>query len=397
MTTTLQKLLKYPHAAVFDKSPVPELALRIRHDAGATWSIAENVMTVTSGDLVRTFDLSEYTIGSLASALEAEGFQVPAISPAWQGRSALVLAEGSGDQNESNGDHVHAFTSLLWVLLSAYAVEVREAERQVGNALQQMVLTTAEGEWLDLWGYLYGVPRKQGELDPAYRLHIKKEAFRLRVNKFAIEQAITDQTGDDIRIIEPWRLMFRLDDSVLSGPHRLQDANYYNYHVIQATGPSGADWEAIRAIVDRNRAAGVIQYQHKAIAPGSVLISGVWEDATLLTSRTAIHGAKDIWDDRTLLDYSRIEDIPVLNHASLRRRTLRRTSMSKLTDRPWLAAPWPAAGWGEVVAFIDSKHSRSYRVHYSLSTYEGRDWPRQPWSGRWTDSTSVESGHSQLS
>ena len=30
--TTLQRLLKYPHAAVFDKDPLAELAIRVRHD-----------------------------------------------------------------------------------------------------------------------------------------------------------------------------------------------------------------------------------------------------------------------------------------------------------------------------------------------------------------------------
>ena len=32
--TTLQRLLKYPHAAVFDKDPLAELAIRVRHDDG---------------------------------------------------------------------------------------------------------------------------------------------------------------------------------------------------------------------------------------------------------------------------------------------------------------------------------------------------------------------------
>lgn len=396
MTTALQRLLKYPHAAVFDKAPGADLALRVRHEDGAVWTVADGVMTVKAGALERSYSLADFTVGSLAAELAADGFQVPTIAQEWQPRSALVLVEGRGDQGESNGDHVQAFTSLLWVLLSGFAVEVREAEYQVGQALLQMVVTTAAGEWLDLWGTLYGVPRLQSEADDDFRLRISREAFRLRVNAHAIEMAILDATGDNVEIVEPWKLMFRLDESLLSGPHRIQDADYYNYHVIQAVGPSGANWNRIPSIVDRNRAAGVIQYRHRATVPGSVLVSNVWDGASLISARNTISGTKYIWDDRTLLDYSLIEDIPVLNHASRRRKTLRRTSFSRLSDRSWPGTPWADSTWGSLVAFIHSQHSRTYRVHYSLVLYQGMPWPNATWSGRWSDSTSVESSRSRI-
>jgi hypothetical protein len=253
--STLQRLLASTHAAVFDKAPGAELALRFGHVNGATWSIADEVLTAqAAGQPVRSYDLSAYTVAGLAAALQANGFDVPVVSSGWSGRSALVLAEGSG-----GGDNpVSAFTSLLWVLLTGYAVETRAAAYQVQQALRQMVITQAEGEWVDVWGGLYGVPRVQAELDAAYAARIKREAFRERVNARAIELAIRDETGWDVRIEEPWRELFHLDESRLSGGHRFYDGTTVGYHLIRPEALDNVNWDIVLPIIERNKPAGVI-------------------------------------------------------------------------------------------------------------------------------------------
>ena len=80
----------------------------------------------------------------LAAQLVTDGFTVESLSSQFLGLSAVVLVEGSGDQGQSNGDHITGFTSLLWVLLSGYADEVLGAREQVRQALLQMVIGTAE-------------------------------------------------------------------------------------------------------------------------------------------------------------------------------------------------------------------------------------------------------------
>lgn len=259
-TTTLQRLLKYPHAAVFDKAPGQELALRLRHPDGATWVVAEEVLSVSAGGVAREYDLTEHTVSSLANALEADGFEVAYQSAQFASHGASVLVEGKGDQNQSNGDHIGAFTSPLWAIMGGYAREVREAEYQKDQALRQMVITQAEGEWLDLWGMLYAEERFEGEDDADYAPRIPKEAFRLRVNGIAIEQAILDRTGYDIEIREPWQKIFRSSMSVLSGADHFQDDRYYSYFVIQPVARGPVDWGKILPVVHRNRAAGIEVY-----------------------------------------------------------------------------------------------------------------------------------------
>lgn len=272
--TTTTRLLKYPHAAVFDPSPVPELALRLRNPAGLVWEVADATLRLAVaplgwdgsqtfsgqydwGTTQRSYSLTDKTVGELADELRADGHEIAFENADLAQRGAHVLIAGSGDQNASNGDHLQAYTSLMWCLFDAYAVEVDAARYQVGQALRQMVMTQAEGEWLDVWANLYGVPRRGGETNAALQARIPKEVFRLRVNGLAIEQAVDDVAGQSVTIDEPWKRMFHLSGSTLSGPDHLQDGRYYTYHVIQPVGAEGTDWSLAYPVLERNKAAGI--------------------------------------------------------------------------------------------------------------------------------------------
>lgn len=271
---TTPRLLKYPHAAVFDPSASPELALRLRNPAGLVWEVADKTLRLVvrpiewDGEQVfnglydwgptrRSYSLHGKTIGALASELREDGHEVAFENPALANFGAHVLISGSGDQDLSNGDHLNAYTSLIWCLFDAYAVEVDEARYQVEQALRQMVMTQAEGEWLDVWATIYGVPRRDGESDAELQARIPKEVFRLRVNGLALEQAALDVADQHVTIDEPWKRMFHLSGSALSGVDHLQDGKYYTYHVIQPVGREGTDWSKALPVLERNRAAGI--------------------------------------------------------------------------------------------------------------------------------------------
>lgn len=260
--TTLQRLIRYPHAAVFDKDPGQEPAFRLSHALGSVvWSVAEGVMTASVNGSSFTYSLAGLTVAGLIDALRASGFQVAVANAEFGQHSALVLVEASGDSGASNGDVVSAFTSLLWALLSCYASEVSEARLQVAEALRQMLIPTSSGEWVSLYATLYGVPRKPGESDNALAQRISREAFRMRSNAHAIELAIRDETGWDVRIAEPWRELFVLNESSLSGGHKMYDGEFYGYHLLRPESDDNVDWPTVRQIIDRNRAAGVLSLE----------------------------------------------------------------------------------------------------------------------------------------
>jgi hypothetical protein len=259
MKSTLQTLLKYVHGAVFDKSPVPQTVFRLQHVDGASWTVADRVMTARAGSLERTYALGSITIAQLADALVADGFQVLDLSTDFTALLGVVLVEGEGGQSVSNGDRLQGFTSLLWVLMTGYAAETMTAREQVRQALRQMVITQAENEWLDVWGLLYGVQRWPGEHDANYATRIPREAFRMRNNARAIERAVFEATGFDVRINEPWREIFRLDHSALSGGDKLYDGGTVGYHLIRPEAlDDTVDWTRVLPIIDRNKPAGVI-------------------------------------------------------------------------------------------------------------------------------------------
>ena len=386
--TVLQRLLKHPHSAAFDKEPGAELALQIRHPDGAVWKVADEVLVVAAGAIERTYRLGDYTLAGLAFALAADGFEVPTLSSQWASRSALVLVEGDGDQGVSNGDHLSAFTSILWALLSGYADGVREAEYQVAQALRQMVITQAEGEWLDLWGMLYATPRLPGESDAAYAPRIPREAFRIRVNARAIELAIRDATGSDVRIEEPWNEIFTLDQSLLSGPDRLYSGLTSGYHLIRPVARTSVDWDAVLKVINRNRAAGVLVIN-------AVVTRISWVDGSLGHAVDAIlrrlFPTEARYQDRALLDYMDIEDTSVPNHPALHRRTIRRMSGSSVPTLSWSDVPWLPVSWAAPSYIVRGKHSRSFRSYGSAVSYRSSYWADQP-ARTWTTASTWSGG-----
>lgn len=379
--TTLQRLLKYPHSAVFDKDPDADLALRVRHADGARWEVADDVLTVRAGALVRTYDLAAMNVGQLAAALVSDGFEVPYVGDT--ARSALALVEGAGDQAESNGDHLTVFNSLLWALLSGYAGVVRAAELSVAQALRQMVVLTAEGEFLDLWGALYGVPRWPAESDAHYAPRIIREVGRVRVNGHGIEDAIKDATGYDVRIEEPWTELFILDESTLSGPHRLYDGEHYGYHLIRPSTREIVDWDAVMAVVNRNRAAGVLVADLRSTHGAHVdaEIAGLIHAVRIRDDRAAVP-----YIDTALLDYGEISDVAILNHAARHIRTVLHYSGSE-ADPAWYV--------------IHALHSRTFRTYYVDVEYVSQFWPDvfawEVFTGPWTDSTLIAAKHTRTS
>jgi hypothetical protein len=395
--TVLQRLLKYPHAAVFDKDPVGELAFTLRHAGIARWSIADRVFIAAVGDDEFAYDMGEFTVGELADALRDDGFDVLAPDASLLPLSSLVLVEGSGSQGESNGDRVLAFTSLLWVLLSAYAGEVTEAGRQVREALRQMIIWQAEGEWLDLWGALYGESRIQGELDAAYAPRIPREAFRIRCNARGIELAIRDATGYDVRIEEPWTQIFTLDQSLLSGPDKFYDGDYIGYHLIKPTARVNIDWPAVRAVIDRNRAAGVLVLGPE-LTFGAVTEFG---DPVVHFGGAQHLSAIAPYEDRFFLDRSELDgDYSIPNHDLLHRQERRHRSSSVMPGLSWGGFAWePDLSWTDRYVVL-AEFSRDYRSHGSATEYRFAWAPMVSWEsyeGAWSDnSPAILMGHTRV-
>lgn len=190
-----KKLISFLHR-VFDKDPVPFLALRLGCDGtGLTWGIADGYLTTTpvGGTAAPLLlDLRQYTVATLAAYVAMRpGYSVAYVdSTSLVNLGAAVLLDGSGDIMQSNGDHLYGYTSVLWSYMEANSVELEAAGTQIEQMLLQMSTTTAGDMWLDELGSYYKVPREQGEADAQYGPRIIAQVLRPLANNVAIENAL---------------------------------------------------------------------------------------------------------------------------------------------------------------------------------------------------------------
>lgn len=380
MTTAFQKLLKYPHAAVFDKQPGALDALTLN----AAWSVADGVLTVAHGTMAPV-DLSQHTLSTLRTLLLSSGLTVTGYNSTLGKLSALVLIEGSG----AAGVALQAYTSMLWVLLGSFAREVLDQRAAVSAALDQMDLNQAEDVWVDLHGALYGtLSRLPDEQDRAYADRIKAEALRLRVNKFGIEKAVLDATGYVIAINEPWEEQFHLDSSVLSGPHRMYDGSTVGPHLIQPIGGMSVNWDVVLPVIHRNKAAGVIVLE--PITSTVFAVDATASDSGVrmrVSGRTAL-GAET--DDTARLDYMSLDgDAHVPVHPSRQLQRHHRASGAAMPSLTWADLPgWTGGTWATTTYFAwPSRATSEFEVRRIRVVYSGQLWDTDvTWGtgGDWT-------------
>jgi hypothetical protein len=195
------KLLGYLNR-VFNKGPERVLVIRLRYDGSMRWSVSDGVLTTEvtggSGAPLRV-DLAGYTVATLAAFLAAQpGYSVPFVDALpVPGLKATVLIDGSSNQDGTNGDHLYAYTSVLWAYMEAQASELKLLAQAVDEALLQMAANTASGEWVDEHGSFYAVGRNNGESDAAYAARIVAEVGRARGTNVAISDGVRRATGAD--------------------------------------------------------------------------------------------------------------------------------------------------------------------------------------------------------
>lgn len=261
MLDVRERLARHLYPSGLALAPMPIPVARLTHAAGVQWVLGNSQIVVTIGsNPPQTLDASG-SVQDLLNDLLDLGVTTTFTNPQLLAVPASALVWGNGSDANSASAALSLFSSSLWVLLDAYGVELNEAERNLIEALDQLYMDTADGEILDVWGGYFGVPRKSGEQDEDYYPRIVREVLRPRGNRFAIEQAIFDDTGLYVSLREPMKEIFRLSVSGLSGGDHLQDGHFYTWNVFQPiyiSPLSVSDRARVLAIIERNRPAGCL-------------------------------------------------------------------------------------------------------------------------------------------
>lgn len=119
-------------------------------------------------------------------------------------------------------------------VLAALSQELSTAETEAMQGKILMSLDTSTGEWLDAYGRLFGVLRKEQETDEGYRERIVSYILLKRGTIPSIIDAIQNFLEDEetqVDIYEPYTNIFYLNSSRLNGPDHLL-GEYYTFAVI---------------------------------------------------------------------------------------------------------------------------------------------------------------------
>lgn len=272
----------------FTRDPQPILALRIAYDGALAWTVADRVLTLTasggSGES-HVISLAAITIQQLVNQVASlPGYTTPFMSPEFSQLSAAILLDGSGDQSQSNGDHLYGYSAMTWAYMDAMAVELTEAAHQIDNMLLQMSPLTAEAEWLDVWGGYFGVPRLEGEGDRPYGTRMIAEVLLPRGNNVALEVAIAEAIGQPVTVTDvvggsglgkKYDSTYQHDGSITHsgiGSGIIQYGLFdvaYGYDLLSGQSLDGYA-DMIRGLIDRMRFAGT---QLRALSLSSSVIS----------------------------------------------------------------------------------------------------------------------------
>jgi len=205
----MEKLLGLLHR-VFVRDPESFLALRLSYDGQMNWEVKDGgLITAVSGGSGSplSISLSGHSIASLAAYIAAQpGYSTPYVDVDNSSRSALILINSSGVQGASNGDHVYGFSSLLWVIIGAWAEALNDVKIALVSMVDQLNVTLAAGDWLNEWGWRFSNERIDGETDVEYSARLVAEVLQVRTTNKALEQVIFDATGIVVDVVDiDWR------------------------------------------------------------------------------------------------------------------------------------------------------------------------------------------------
>ncbi|AMW63593.1 hypothetical protein BUBS_117 [Bacillus phage Bubs] len=159
-----------------------------------------------------------------------------------------------------------------------------DAEKDAMGLITDANLETATGEWLDEYGDIFGVFRKDNEADEDYRRRIINWILTERGTIGSIKDAIEKWLDDpeaDVEIYEPFKNVFFLNKSKLNGPDHLL-GRYYTSAVIDVRFTKHVPVEIIDEI-RKFKAAGVTAKLTRI--PNRTRSDYVIQEAKLLRSR----------------------------------------------------------------------------------------------------------------
>ena len=141
-------------------------------------------------------DLDGKTIGDLAGVITLlPGFDIHGFEG--DDSSAFRIIPGT----ISDG-LVYAFTSNMWALFQAFALELAEMLGKIKEGLRQFAIPGATGVQQDYWGSFFDVARAVDESDVDYAQRIMMSIQLPKSNNIAMEMIIQKVLGHTVQVVD---------------------------------------------------------------------------------------------------------------------------------------------------------------------------------------------------
>jgi len=200
----VNKLVDAVHHA-FDRSALPTDAITAQpNQDGVGFALQDDVIQVTVGSLmVDQIPVDGKTMQDVAAVLAAYcGIVTVASGQETRAARTLVAARETLDDDGARQVVLSSYTSPLWMLMDAFAVELEAARQAVYAMREQLFLQSAGADWLDEWGGYFGLKRFSGEPDYEFRQRITVSIFRQKCNNVALEIALAHDAGIDVSVVD---------------------------------------------------------------------------------------------------------------------------------------------------------------------------------------------------
>lgn len=103
-------------------------------------------------------------------------------------------------------------SKLLQAILGAAANRLEVLGGDIDAAVGQLNILKSAEEWLDLWGTVYGIPRRSDqELDDAYGARIIEETLRQRPQPQALTEIVFRTLGIQMVVKDLWTFVLQSD------------------------------------------------------------------------------------------------------------------------------------------------------------------------------------------
>lgn len=174
---------------------------------------------------VQTVLLDDMTVNDMIDVVRRMGYEVEVlVGVSSLDESALTLLEVK-DRRLENGETLYGFTANIWRVMYPLHRKLVEAGRDVDEAVTQIMLPSAKGEWLDYWAGFLKAKRLPDESDELFFRRISLTMASVKGNNVAIEELISYYINANVSVLDylPGIFEIRVTPSYMDSVQKIRD------------------------------------------------------------------------------------------------------------------------------------------------------------------------------